>query len=113
MDYINKSMQSINWKNYGFGERVYIVNDPEIQDVFSKYYVSTWCGTCAWNQSPYIKNGDEYYHIRVGYTSLSLSPQEGFFVLSMALVPIVLWIFALTVFPVKEVESKQKDRVID
>lgn len=89
--YINRSISRSN--KYGTGATVYIINDPEVRDFFSKYYVSTGCGTCLWELSPYMKDGDTYYKVIVGYSNVSLSLLEYVIAWAASIATSVLWIF--------------------
>ena len=90
MHYVNVSMSTEN----SFGKRrVYIINDPEVEEFFGKYYVSTWCGTC---NSAYLKDGDTYYYFMVGYSNVRLSLLEYAVAWTVSVATAILWIFTFS-----------------
>ena len=104
MSYVNMSIaRGKTWKGYLFGEQVYIVNDPEVEEFFGKYYVSSWCGTC---NMAYLKDGDTYYCFMVGYTKVRLSLLEYYLAWIVSIATVILWIFTVsTIQPKKEVKT--------
>lgn len=98
MLYMNKSMrlgERIDTR-MGVGERIYIFQNPELVEFFAKYYVSSWCLTCALEMSPHLKDGAIYYHVLVGYSNVCLSPLEYAVAWTVSIATAILWVFAVS-----------------
>lgn len=105
MYYVNESMDREPITGRFKVETVYIFN-PELEDFFGKYHVSTWCLTCALEMSPYLIDGDSYYHVLVGYRKVGLSPFEYAGAWTVSIAVVILWI--LTVSSIRKLKGEKE-----
>lgn len=105
MRYVNKSIRAGElWRGYLFGERVYMINDPEVEEFFGKYYVSTWCGTC---NSAYLKDAGTSYYFMVNYSNLRVSLSEYVMAWTISIATVILWIFAF--LSIQKLKGKKEE----
>ena len=107
--YVNKSIQLRI--GMGIGERIYIFSNPKLEDFFGKYYVSSWCLTCAVEMSPHLIDGDTYYHVLVGYSNVRLCPLEYAVAWAVSIATVILWIFAVSSIQKLKAEKELKTNV--
>lgn len=109
MRYVNMSYLTgrRQFEEYSLSGHVYIVNDPEMEEFFGKYYVSSWCGTC---NSAYLKDGDAYCYFMVGYSVAPYLDRRLAWSFSISIV--ILWILrALSVLESKKRRRKDETKV--
>jgi hypothetical protein len=89
------------------GERVYIFNNPNLEEFFGKYHVSSWCFTCALEMSPHFIDEDTYYLVVVGYSEVRLSLLEHYLAWIVSIATVILWI--LTVSSVQKLKKRSEN----
>lgn len=89
------------------GESVYIFNNPNLEEFFGKYHVSSWCFTCTLEMSPHFIDGDTYYLVVVGYNEVRLSLLEHYLAWIVSIATVILWI--LTVSSVKKLKKRSEN----